>query len=140
MAIVKRDRSALDFAELWRRMFDNDLEAGGWLRIEEYRDGDTFVLRAELPGIDPEHDVDLTVTDGVLRITARKQERHEQKDNGSYRSEFRYGTFVRDFVLPDGVKEQDISASYKDGVLEVRVPVKRAAQEQQQKKIPVVKQ
>lgn len=55
--------------ERWRRFFDVD-EQDGWLRMEEYFEGSTLVLRAEVPGIDPDKDVEITVSDGVLRLTA----------------------------------------------------------------------
>ena len=91
--------------------------------MEEYRDGDTVVIRAELPGIDPEQDVELTVADDVLHLRAERRERTEHKDKGGYRSEFRYGSFSRALPLPAGCRDEDISAAYRDGVLEVRVPV-----------------
>jgi HSP20 family protein len=138
MTLMRRERIGFDFPELWRRMFDNDLEAGGWLRVEESRDGDSFVVRAELPGIDPERDVELSVSDGVLRISARREERKEHKGDDGFRTEFRYGTFVRNIVLPSGVEEEDISASYKDGILEVRFPMPRE-REAAPKKIPISK-
>jgi HSP20 family protein len=137
MTLMRRERFGLDVPEIWRRMFENDLEAGGWLRVEELRDGDTFVVRAELPGIDPERDVELTISDGVLRITAHREERKEQKDKDAVRSEFRYGTFVRNIVLPRGVDEDDIKASYKDGILEIRIS--GGVEKREAKKIPVSK-
>jgi len=139
MTLMRRERVGFDFPEMWRRMFDNDLEAGGWLRVEEFRDADTFVIRAELPGIDPERDVDLSVVDGVLRISARREERKEHKGDEGFRTEFRYGTFVRNVVLPPDVREEDIRASYKDGILEVRIPASQD-QEQEPKKIPINKE
>ena len=139
MTLMRRERAGFDFPELWRKMFDNDLEAGGWLRVEEFRDGDTFVIRAELPGIDPARDVELSVSDGVLRISARREERKEHKGDDGFRTEFRYGTFVRNVVLPPGVHEDDISASYKDGILEVRIPTPRE-EEPEPKKIPINKE
>jgi HSP20 family protein len=70
MAIVHRERHIPDWPgfmlpERWRRFVDVDPEYEGWLRTEEYRDGDTLVLRAEVPGIDPDKDVQITVGDGV---------------------------------------------------------------------------
>jgi HSP20 family protein len=137
MTLMRRERFGLDVPEIWRRMFENDLEAGGWLRVEELREGDAYIVRAELPGIDPERDVELTILDGVLRITARREERKEEKGKDAVRSEFRYGTFVRNIVLPRGVDENDIKASYKDGILEVRIS--RGAEQKETKKIPVSK-
>ena len=121
MALVRRDRPVTELPDLWRRLFDTDVS--GWLRLEEFRDGDDQVIRAELPGIDPDRDVELTVADGVLHISARREEQSKQKDKESYRSEFRYGAFMRSLALPPGVKEDDIKASYRDGILEIRIPM-----------------
>ncbi|HZC51253.1 MAG TPA: Hsp20/alpha crystallin family protein [Mycobacterium sp.] len=93
------------------------------LRLEEYVEGDAGVIRAELPGIDPDKDVEITVSDGVLHIVAHREERTEEKLPEVYRSEFRYGRFERHIRLPEGTTEADAKASYKDGILEVRVPV-----------------
>jgi len=112
--------------ERWRHLFDLDGGLGGWLRVEEFTDADTLVVRAELPGIDPDEDVELTVSRGTLRIRATRHERHEHTSKGGYRSEFRYGTFERDLPLPEGVSGEDVTASYRDGILEVRVPRAKA--------------
>ncbi|WP_244296567.1 Hsp20/alpha crystallin family protein [Kocuria rosea] len=115
-------REGLEMLEPLRRLLEGDVEAS-WPRVEEYRDGHTVVIRAELPGIDPEQDVELTVADDVLHLRAERRERTEHKDKGGYRSEFRYGSFSRALPLPAGCRDEDISAAYRDGVLEVRVPV-----------------
>lgn len=115
-------REGLEMLEPLRRLLEGDVETS-WPRVEEYRDGDTVVIRAELPGIDPEQDVELTVADDVLHLRAERRERTEHKDKGGYRSEFRYGSFSRALPLPAGCRDEDISAAYRDGVLEVRVPV-----------------
>lgn len=115
-------REGLEMLELFRRLLEGDVEAS-WPRMEEYRDGSTLVVRAELPGIDPDKDVELTVVDDTLRLRAERKERAEHKDKSSYRSEFRYGSFSRTLPLPPGCKGEDISAAYRDGVLEVRAPV-----------------
>jgi HSP20 family protein len=138
MTLMRRERFGLDVPDIWRRMFESDLEGGGWLRVEEYRDGDEFVVRSELPGVDPERDVELTLTDGVLRINAHREERTEHKEKDGYRSEFRYGSFVRSVVLPRGVDEDDIKASYKDGILEIRISAGAAKREA--KRIAVAKE
>jgi HSP20 family protein len=99
------------------------MESSSGIRVEEFVDGQTMVVRAELPGIDPDQDVDVSVSDGVLRIKAERREQTEHRDKDSYRSEFRYGSFTRDVTLPDGVNPDDINATYRDGVLEVRTPM-----------------
>ncbi|TFC77646.1 Hsp20/alpha crystallin family protein [Cryobacterium cheniae] len=118
--IAKRER--FEMPEPVRRFFEGDWDTPA-MRVEEFRDGGNLVVKAEMPGIDPEKDVDVSVSDGVLHIQAERQEKTEHKDKDGYRTEFRYGSFTRDIVLPRGVKEEDVTASYRDGVLEVRVPV-----------------
>ena len=131
MTLMRRERMGLEWTwpERWRRMFDLDADLGGWLRVEEFQDGDTRVVRAELPEIDPDKDVEVTVSDGMLHIRAHRTARSEHKDKDGYRSEFRYGSFERDVLLPSGVEETAVAASYKDGVLEIRVPMPPAPKE-----------
>ena len=123
MALVRRER--FEFPDLWRRLFEPEL-TGGWMRVEEFVDGDALVVRAELPGLDPDKDVELTISDGVLHIRAEREERSEHKGKEGYRTEFRYGSLQRSVPLPAGTKDEDVKASYHDGILEVRVPVGEA--------------
>jgi HSP20 family protein len=128
-------RSPMDLIE---RLFEGETGTSA-IRVEEMVDGNTLVVRAELPGIDPDKDVDVTVTDGVLSIKAERQEKTEHKEKGGYRSEFRYGSFVRRLPLPRGVQQGDVTASYKDGVLEVRAPLPDQGQEAAASKIPITR-
>lgn len=141
MAIVHRDRQLVDWPpfalpERWRRLFETDLEQEGWLRTEEYRDGDTLVLEVEAPGIDPAKSVEVTVASGMLRVTVHREEREEHKRKSGYRSEFRYGELTRSVRLPDNVSGEDVTASYRDGILEVRVPIP-PEKEPERRTIPV---
>ncbi|HJV99669.1 MAG TPA: Hsp20/alpha crystallin family protein [Arthrobacter sp.] len=121
------------------RLFDSQ-SGPAPIRIEEFVDGQNLVVRAELPGIDPDKDVEVTIDDGFLHIRAERQEKEEHKDKGSFRSEFRYGSFSRSLRLPDDVKEEDIKATYSDGVLEVRTPLPgTAAQPPAAKKLPITR-
>lgn len=126
-------RSPMDLIE---RLFEGETGSSA-IRVEEMVDGNTLVVRAELPGIDPDKDVEVTVADGVLSIKAERQEKKEHKDKDSYRSEFRYGSFMRRIPLPSGVQQDDVSASYKDGVLEVRAPMPDQGQVAASAKIPI---
>ena len=92
------------------------------IRVDEYQENGTLVVKAELPGIDPEKDVELTVVDGALHIEAERREEEKTEEKGYVRQELRYGSFTRTLPLPQGVSEKDIKAIYKDGILEVRVP------------------
>jgi len=96
--------------------------AGQAVRVEEYLRDDAYVIRAEIPGIDPAKDVEISVTRGVLAIRA---ERH-QEDDGPRRSEFRYGVYERHLGLPENTKEEEIKASYDNGILTVTVPLHEA--------------
>jgi HSP20 family protein len=125
----------MEWPDLLHRVLD--VEEAGWLRIEEFQDGRDLVVRAELAGIDPDNDVELTITDGVLHIAAHREAKSEQKNAGGYRSEFRYGSFSRSFILPRGVDEDSITATYNNGVLEIRVPV--GAAKESATKIPITK-
>jgi HSP20 family protein len=111
------------------------------IRVEEYLDGNTLVVRAEAPGLDPDKDIDVSVVNGSLQIRAERREEKEEKEKDSYRSEFRYGSFFRSLPLPPDVKEEDIKASYKDGVLEVRTPVpEKELSESTGKKLPITRE
>jgi HSP20 family protein len=111
-------RNILDFPESW---FDSRGEAA--IRVEEFEDGNQMVVRAELPGVNPEEDIDITVSDGALciKVQRRKETTHETKRH--YRSEFQYGSYTRTLPLPAGATDTDVKAKYTDGVLEVRIPI-----------------
>ena len=103
------------------------------MRVEDYVKDGTYVLRAELPGFDPEKDIEVTVSKGVLTISAQRQEETEDK----HRSEFHYGAFARSVTLPEGADEDHIRASYDSGILEVVVTLKDRAAKEALKRIPV---
>lgn len=123
MALTRWDRFGLDWPGQWRRWIEREAaDVPGWLRVEEVQEDGTLVVRAEMPGIDPDKDVEVTVADGMLHIVAKREERSEHKGKGTVRSEFRYGEFTRDLALPAGVDKGEVKADYKDGILEVRIP------------------
>ena len=97
------------------------------IRVEELHEDGDLVIRAEMPGIDPEHDVEVHVRDHMLEISAQRTQRETKDDKGARRSELRYGSFYRALSLPATVKESEIQASYKDGILKVRAPSHRSA-------------
>ena len=107
------------------------------LRVEEFEENGTLVVRADLPGIDPNKDVEVTVNDGTLRIAAERRQEETSEKKDFYRHELRYGTFTRVLPIPEGTRESDIKATYKDGVLEVKVPVEAPAPKAVPRKVPV---
>ncbi len=91
-----------------------------------------LTVRAELPGMDPEKEIDVTVDDGILTI---KADRHEEQIDKTH-SEFRYGMSVRRMALPAGADEQHVQASYDKGILEVTIDLKEPAKKAE-RKIPI---
>jgi HSP20 family protein len=98
-------------------------EAATWFpEIDVFEKDNRLVTKIDLPGMKKE-DVKVEVTDGHLAISGeRKTEAEEKKDN-FYRCEREYGSFYRAVPLPDGVKLEDVKATFSDGVLEVSVPL-----------------
>jgi HSP20 family protein len=90
--------------------------------IESYWKDGKLVFRAELPGVDPK-DLDVSISERELVIRGeRKKEKDTKEENYVYR-EFSYGSFERRFVLPEGVKTEELKAKYNSGILEVTIPV-----------------
>lgn len=101
------------------------------IRVEDFVDDGTYVIRAEIPGIDPEKDLDVHL-EGE-RLVVRGERREEKKEKN--RHELHYGSFYRSLPLPTGARAEDISATYTDGVLELRLPYDGEAEAPRQ--IPV---
>jgi HSP20 family protein len=97
-----------------RTLFD-----GNVMRLEDETKDGYYEVRAELPGVDPTDDIEVTVHDGRLTIKAERTQSSES--NGH--SEFSYGSFARTVALPVGADEDDINATYDRGILTVTVPL-----------------
>lgn len=104
---------------------------GGWpfgdhhpVRIEDYREDGKYVLRAEIPGVDPEKDIQIQVQGHDLSIAAERTVATHDRAH----SEFTYGKFARTVRLPVGAVPDEISATYGAGILVVTVPVRPAAE------------
>jgi HSP20 family molecular chaperone IbpA len=105
---------------------------GQVMRLEDFVTDGHYTVRAELPGIDPEHGVEVSVNEGILTIKAN---RHEEKIDKNH-SEFKYGAFSRRIVLPAAADQDHIKASYDKGILEVVVDLKEEAKKAE-RQIPV---
>lgn len=93
------------------------------MRLEEFSDDGRLVIRAELPGVDPDNDVQITIDNGLLTISGERRSATKSGDKGRHFTEMQYGSFTRTIPLPDGASDRDVTASYRDGILEVRVPL-----------------
>jgi len=131
LPVPRQPRSWLpDWSDFWSDLWTGfpslaAMRQGHLIRLEDEVQDGHYVLRAELPGIDPAKDVDITVRDGQLTIKAERSEKKETKG----RSEFSYGSFTRSVTLPAGANEDDIKATYDKGILivDVAVPEQAAA-------------
>ncbi len=82
---------------------------------------EAYVLRADLPGV-TQKDVKVTIAGDTLTLRAERKRETEQRKGSVHRSERLYGAFERTFTLADPVRADQVEATYKDGVLEIRVP------------------
>ena len=115
-------RSAFDVEPFWRRQ----LKWGGALAVDVVETGNAYELAADLPGID-EKNIEVKLAQGGLTIKGEKQEEKEEKKKDYYLHERQIGSFERHFALPEGVDTDKIEASFKNGVLTVRLPKKPEA-------------
>ena len=91
-------------------------------RIDVFEKDHRLVTRVDLPGMKKE-DVSVEVTDGHLVLFGERQRESDAKKDNVYRTEREYGSFYRAVPLPNGVKPEDVKASFSAGVLEVTVPL-----------------
>jgi HSP20 family protein len=93
-----------------------------WMPALELVDaGDNFVLKAQLPGIDPK-DIDVQVTREAISISGERRYENTDEKSGYVRSEFRYGKFHRVLPLPAPIQNDSVQAEYKDGILTLTLP------------------
>ena len=90
--------------------------------VDVFERGGRLVTRIDLPGMKKD-DVKIQVTDGQLAISGERKREAEEKQDNFYRCEREYGSFYRSVMLPEGVKLDDIKATFADGVLEVSTPL-----------------
>ena len=105
-------------------------------QIELFQRGDQIVVRADLPGLNKD-DVDVEVHEGVLTISGERREQYEDRGEGFFHSERSYGSFHRSIPLPEGVSEDQINAQFRDGVLEVTIPMPRHQEQQRGRRIEI---
>lgn len=104
-------------------------------QLETFRRGDKLVVRADLPGLRKE-DVNVEIDDGMLTISGQRSEEEVDDRDDFYRSERSYGEFYRALPLPENVSGESCEATFKDGVLEVTLPLPRQ-QERKARRIDV---
>src|ERR1019366_3762256 len=107
------------------------------MRLEEFADDGHLVVRAELPGVDPEKHVEATDEDALLTISGESRSQINSEQKGRRSSEMQYGPFSRTIPLPEAVSEKEVTASYHDGILEVRLALAKPAPPKRGPHIPI---
>jgi HSP20 family protein len=101
--------------------------SGSWHpAIEVTERSGQLQVQAELPGLKPE-DVKVEITNDALIISGERKSEHEHRIGKAYRSERQYGEFYRQIPLPEGVRADEARAQFREGVLEVTIPVPEQA-------------
>jgi|SRR5579872_1651693 len=117
------------------RIFRREEGESFWSPAIEVEEADgQLKVHADLPGIKPE-DVRVEVTDDQLVIQGERKYEHEEKNKGMYRSERRYGQFYRTIPLPEGAHTEQAKARFKNGVLEIDLPIPE--QKSNRREIPI---
>jgi HSP20 family protein len=122
--MLLRTATARDFDRLTTRVFDTATRGTG-ARLDAYRDGDTFFIDIDLPGVDPAS-IDVTVDRKVLTIRAERT--REQREGVRYViAERPTGTTTRQVFLSDSLDTDRLEAKYDNGVLTLSIPVTEQA-------------
>jgi HSP20 family protein len=107
-------------------------EQAWYPQIDVFEKDNRLVTKIDLPGMKKD-DVKVEVTDGQLAISGERKREAEERGEEFYRCEREYGSFYRAVPLPEGVKLEDVKATFSDGVLEVSVPVPARAEAKMRK-------
>ncbi len=142
MTLVRWDpfRELTTISDRLNRMLGDELRGsqddafGAWVpAVDVFEKGETLVIRAELPGVRRE-EIDVRIENGTLMLRGERRREEEIREGAAYRLERIYGRFSRSFALPTTVDASKISATFKDGVLEIAVP---KAEEAKPKKVHI---
>ncbi|MDD1769768.1 MAG: Hsp20/alpha crystallin family protein [Methanomassiliicoccales archaeon] len=123
-----------------------DMDVPGWRpvvaamtrypAVDVKDEGDRYVVKADLPGIGKE-DVNVTIGEGVLEISAKRESSEETEKEGYIRKERGYINYSRRLVLPEDASEDDVDASMDEGVLTLAIKKKKLPEQEKKKKVEV---
>jgi HSP20 family protein len=107
---------------------DSAIATSTWIPAVDIKEEvDRFLIEADIPGVDPK-DIEISMESGVLTIRGERKAEQLEEGKGYKRVERAYGTFYRRFSLPDTADAEKVSASGKNGVLQITIPKKPVAQ------------
>ena len=127
--VSTQDRFNQLFNDTFSRAFGDQQEVAphAWVPpVDIYETGDSLVLKAELPGINPD-DVEIRVEDNTLYLKGERKFEKEVKEESLHRVERSYGTFARSFVLPNTIDSDKVKAEYENGILTLTMPKREEA-------------
>jgi HSP20 family protein len=128
-ALIRYEKPVFTLSNLFDYYFSDGFFFNGgreivrhqWPEVDIEEHDDAYVLHADLPGLEKK-DIAITVENGVLTISGeKKQEKKDRKKDRYYYYERSYGSFCRSFALPENVDGKNISATYKNGLLELAI-------------------
>jgi HSP20 family protein len=100
--------------------------------VDIFEEGDNIVLKSEMPGMSKE-DVEVNLTDDTITISGEKNKEEKVEKKNYYRMERSFGSFKRSFALPSEVQSDKAKASFKNGVLEIKIPKSEEAKKKEKK-------
>ncbi len=107
---------------------DSAIATSTWIpAVDIKEEADRFLIEADIPGVEPK-DIEISMEGGVLTIKGERKTEQKEEGKGYKRVERAHGTFYRRFSLPDTADAEGVSASGKNGVLQVTIPKKPVAQ------------
>lgn len=125
------------FRGLDDKFFDDFFEQGKSLpAVNVVEDPDKFKIEVAAPGLKKE-DFKLNVDNGILTISSEQRQENETKEENYKKREFHYSSFSRSFTLPGSTDSERISASYKDGILNIQIPKREEARQKEPKQIQI---
>jgi HSP20 family protein len=100
--------------------------------VDIYEEGDNIILKSEMPGMTKE-DIEVNLTDDTITLSGEKKKEEKVEKKDYYRLERSFGSFKRSFALPSEVQSDRAKASFKNGILEIKIPKSEEAKKKEKK-------
>ncbi len=125
MTVLRNEMDRL-FDRIWEGQIPTR-DMAGWTPVLDFSETkDSFIMKMEVPGIDPK-EIKVSLQDHVLTVSGERNKEEEEKDERFYRLERSYGAFTRSLRLPMPVDETKVNALFKNGVLTISIPKAEAS-------------
>lgn len=125
------------FSDLFEKDFFSNKFASNLPAVNIKEDDKEFKVEVAVPGL-KKNDFKITTENGMINISAEREDTKEEKEGNYTRKEYNYNSFSRSFLLPEDVKDEDIKAKYEDGILKLSIPKKPETKNNPKKKQVIV--